>query len=173
MSESRFDRELLGALYAQHQGELFRYATRYTGDADLAEDIVQEAFMRLAERPPVDLVAIRAWLYRSVTTIAIDTHRTHRRRGVIAEHRADFLPAPQAGPDPAAAAEQAEIRVKVHAALEQLDERDRTVLLMREEGFAHREIAEAVGTTTKSVGTMIARALVKLAQHLDLDGTDV
>jgi len=43
------------------------------------------------------------------------------------------------------------------------------VLLMREEGFAHREIAEAVGTTTASVGTMIARALDKLARLLPLD----
>jgi DNA-directed RNA polymerase specialized sigma24 family protein len=37
---------------------------------------------------------------------------------------------------------------------------------MREEGFAHHEIADAVGTTTGSVGTMIARALNKLAGEL-------
>ena len=43
------------------------------------------------------------------------------------------------------------------------------MLLMREEGFSHREIAEAVGTTTGSVGTMIARALDKLAARLQLD----
>jgi DNA-directed RNA polymerase specialized sigma24 family protein len=44
---------------------------------------------------------------------------------------------------------------------------------MREEGFAHHEIAETVGTTTKSVGTMIARALEKLARHLELDESDL
>ena len=54
-------------------------------------------------------------------------------------------------------------------ALSELSLRDRTVLLMREEGFTHREIAEAVGTTTKSVGTIVARALDKLAGLLDLD----
>jgi DNA-directed RNA polymerase specialized sigma24 family protein len=37
------------------------------------------------------------------------------------------------------------------------------------EVFSHREIAEAVGTTTGSVGTMIARALDKLATRLQLD----
>ena len=57
--------------------------------------------------------------------------------------------------------------------MDQLEPRDRTVLLMREEGFTHHEIADAVGTTTKSVGTMIARALAKLAQRLDLDGFDL
>lgn len=56
--------------------------------------------------------------------------------------------------------------------MDRLSERDRTVLLMREEGFRHREIADAVGTTTKSVGTMIARALEKLAGELDLDTGD-
>jgi DNA-directed RNA polymerase specialized sigma24 family protein len=38
---------------------------------------------------------------------------------------------------------------------------------MREEGFTHREIADAVGTTTGSVGTMFARALAKLEDGLD------
>ena len=57
-------------------------------------------------------------------------------------------------------------------ALATLSDKERAVLLMREEGFTHREIAEAVGTTTGSVGTMIARALDKLAQRLDLDAED-
>ena len=68
-----------------------------------------------------------------------------------------------------ACAARAEARRQVRQALAELNEKERSVLLMREEGFAHREIAEAVGTTTKSVGTMIARALEKLAQRLDLD----
>jgi DNA-directed RNA polymerase specialized sigma24 family protein len=54
-----------------------------------------------------------------------------------------------------------------------LTDRERTILLMREEGFAHREIASIVGTTTGSIGTMIARALERLAQHLPLDVEDV
>jgi RNA polymerase sigma-70 factor (ECF subfamily) len=54
----------------------------------------------------------------------------------------------------------------VHAALSQLPARDRTILLMREEGFTHAEIATAVGTTPKSVGTLVARALAKLAALL-------
>jgi DNA-directed RNA polymerase specialized sigma24 family protein len=43
------------------------------------------------------------------------------------------------------------------------------MLLMREEGFSHREIADAVGTTTGSVGTMLVRALDRLAALLPLD----
>jgi DNA-directed RNA polymerase specialized sigma24 family protein len=44
---------------------------------------------------------------------------------------------------------------------------------MREEGFSHREIAQAVGTTTGSVGTMVARALDKLSAALALDAEAV
>lgn len=39
------------------------------------------------------------------------------------------------------------------------------MLLMQQEGFSHREIAEAVGTTEKSVGTMLARALKRFAKE--------
>ncbi len=38
----------LADVFARHHAELFRYAARFTGDADLAEDIVQDTFVRLA-----------------------------------------------------------------------------------------------------------------------------
>lgn len=66
-----------------------------------------------------------------------------------------------------------ELRRTVRAALDTLAEKERTILLMREEGFTHREIADAVGTTTGSIGTMIARALDKLAAQLPLDAEDL
>ena len=71
-------------------------------------------------------------------------------------------------PDPADALVREEARERVRRALAALSEKERLLLLMREEGFKHREIAEAVGTTTASVGTLIARALVKLAGQLGL-----
>ena len=159
--------------FARHQAELFRYAARFTGDGDLAEDVVQDAFVRLAERPPKDDSQLRAWLYRVTTTIAIDALRTSRRRLALMASQPDRVPLPGSSPDPARAAETGELRAKVRAALATLNEKERAILLMREEGFAHREIAEAVGTTTGSVGTMHARALEKLAQRLDLDAEDV
>ena len=61
------------------------------------------------------------------------------------------------------------VRMAVSAALATLSTKERTALLMREEGFAHREIAEALETTTGSVGTLLARALDRLASRLALD----
>ncbi len=130
---------------------------------------MQETFVRMAERPPAHDGNLRAWLYRVATTVALDALRASRRRFALARSREHALPMGDPPPDPAAQLERSELRERVRAALEGLDPRDRAVLLMREAGFAHREIAEAVGTTTGSVGTMIARALEKLARRLPLD----
>ncbi|HTT68590.1 MAG TPA: sigma-70 family RNA polymerase sigma factor [Gemmatimonadales bacterium] len=159
----------LAELFARHHQELYRYAARFTGDPDLAEDVVQDAFVRLAERPPADDSQLRGWLFRVATTIALDAMRSARRRLALVRERPDRQPMGDAPPDPAAALERAETRRRVREALAALGPKERAVLLMREEGFMHREIAAAVGTTTQSVGTMIARALEKLARHLDLD----
>jgi RNA polymerase sigma factor (sigma-70 family) len=162
----------LAALFAQHHGELFRYVARYTGDDDLADDVVQDVFVRLAERPPRHEAQLRGWLFRVATTIAIDAQRRARRRLVLVDAQAGSIPMAEPPPSPAALVEQGETRRRVREALATLNEKERVVLLMREEGFTHREIAEAVGTTTGSVGTMFARALDKLASRLDLDAED-
>jgi RNA polymerase sigma factor (sigma-70 family) len=162
----------LEELFARHHGELYRYAVRFTGDADLAEDVVQDVFVRLALRPPADQERVRGWLFRVATTVAVDALRASRRRRQLARAWPDRLPMGDPAPDPALAAERSELQGRVREALLTLGEKERAILLMREEGFAHREIAVAVGTTTKSVGTMIARALEKLSRRLDLDAED-
>jgi RNA polymerase sigma factor (sigma-70 family) len=153
-------------LVAAHRPALVRYLARYTGDPDQAEDLVQETFVRLRERPPADRTEPRKWLFTVATNLARDAHRVSRRREALAAEARDRLPLPDAAPDPAAEAERADLRRRVRAALATLTDRERTVLLMREEGFTHREIAESVDTTTGSVGTMIARALDKVVRAL-------
>ena len=147
---------------------MHRYVSRFTGDPDLAEDIVQETFIRLAEHPPADTSGIRAWLFTVATNLARDVLKVgSRRRRLLVENGGLLRPA-DATLDAAEAMEREEARERVRRGLAALSEKERLLLLMREEGFKHREIAEAVGTTTASVGTLIARALVKLAAHLGL-----
>lgn len=158
----------LDAVFAEHRDAVCRYLTRYTGDADLAEDLVQETFWRLARRPFGAPNHVKGWLFRVATNLAKDARRTSRRRGELAlVARAEN---PSVAPaDPAELVERAELRRRLRAALDCLSDKERTALLLREEGFAHREIAAAVGTTTGSVGTLVARALTKLAQRLELE----
>ena len=162
----------VATFFAEHHGALFRYLVRFCGDPDLAADAAQEAFVRLIERPPRGQVQ-RAWLYTVATNVVVDAGRTRARQGRLLAAVPDRAPH-GAPPLDAQARVESDERVRtVRAALATLPERDRTVLLMREEGFSHREIAEAVGTTAGSIGTMIARALDRLAGALPLDAPTV
>jgi RNA polymerase sigma factor (sigma-70 family) len=153
------------ALFAEHAAPLRRYVARFTGDAALAEDIAQEAFVRLLEHGPADDIA-RAWLYRVATNLALDSTRTAARRRTLVRNGRALLAHADPPPPPERRVERDAARRAVADALAGLSEKERMALLMREEGFAHREIAEAVGTTTGSVGTLLARALRKAAARL-------
>lgn len=158
-------------LFAEHHSPLFRYLSRLTGDPDVAQDAAQEAFVRLMEKLPAP-GETRAWLFRVGTNAAWMALRTRGRRKRLLDAAPERAPIGDAPPTPDVHAESVETRARVRAALDGLPERDRTILLMQQEGFRYREIAEAVGTTTQSVGTMIARALNKLAAELRLDEED-
>ena len=151
--------------FEEHYEVLYRYLVRMTGDSDAAADAAQEAFIRLVEREP-DGRQVRAWLFRVATNLVRDSSRVRRRRIELLQSYPDRVPVGDAAPEPELALELKERREIVQTALQVLSPRDRTLLLMREEGFSHQEIAEAVGTTTKSVGSMIARALQKLSAEL-------
>jgi RNA polymerase sigma-70 factor (ECF subfamily) len=152
-------------LFAEHYDVLCRYLVRLTGDPDLASDAAQEAFVRLVERRP-EGTQIRGWLFRVATNVVRDDSRVRRRRVELLREAPDRAPLGDSPIDPARALEINEQRALVRGVLDGLSVKDRTILLMREEGFSHQEIAEAVGTTTKSVGSMIARAFHKLSTEL-------
>ena len=153
------------ALFARHHPPLQRYLARLTGDPDLAADAAQEAFVRLLERPVPD-DGVRPWLFRVATNLVRDAARRTRTRQRLAQvGRAHLsLGDPPDAPDDVVDAVSA--RRLVRDALDACSPKERKALLMREEGFKHREIAEALGTTTGSVGTLLARAMEKAAGRL-------
>lgn len=156
-----------GRLFEEHHASLFRYLVRLTGDADHAADVAQEAFRRLLERPP-ERGRSRAWLFRVATNLVRERARTRTRRRELLDAAPGAVPVPAPEPRPDAAFEARRRQHAVRDALAALSEKERTILLMYAEGFMHREIAEAVDTTTKSVGTMIARALRKFEAAVSL-----
>ena len=159
------DDRLVRWAFEAHAPSLQRYATRLTGDPDLAEDLVQEAFIRIADATGVENE--KAWLFQVVSNLASNANRSAgRRRGLLRlmGHRQP-MGDPVTVPDEAY--EKKEIRLLVHRALQEIPERDRVLLLMREEGFSQAEIADAIDSTTKSVGTLIARALIRVRVHLE------
>jgi RNA polymerase sigma factor (sigma-70 family) len=160
-------------LFDEHHVSLYRYLVRFSGDADLAADAVQEAFLRLVERPALGEAFARAWLFKVATNVVLESTRVHARRARLLAAAPARTPVGDPPRRPDDLVEADEQRRLVIDALAFLSEKERTALLMREEGFTHREIAEAVGTTTGSVGTLIARALDRLSGLLALDDEDL
>lgn len=153
------------ALFVEHHEPLHRYLARLTGDPELAADAAQEAFVRLLEQEPLPEQP-RPWLFRVATNIVRDTARTAKRRRVLGmDGKARGAHGdPPRSPEGVVGREAA--RRQMRAALDVLSEKERQALLMREEGFKHREIAEALGTTTGSIGTLLRRAISKAAERL-------
>jgi len=148
-------------VFDEHYPGLVRYVRRLTGDGDTAEDIAQEAMVRLYDRRVEGTDAgVRAWLYKTATHLVRDRYRVDTNRQRLLE----LHPVRPSGTDsPDRALERTEARAAAREALDALPERDREMLLMRYSGFSYKEIAEAIGVAATSVGTLLARAEQKFA----------
>lgn len=147
----------LRELYATHHRDLLRWVHRLTGDPDLAEDVAQEALIRLVEtgggeRPR----SARAWLFR----VAMNLVRDHARRQDTVR-RLTPVPDTVSTDTPERDLDRAETIRQVQEALAKIPPRDRELLIMRESGFRYREIAEVIGVKTESVPTLAMRALAR------------
>jgi len=155
----------LEVLYSEAYPRLFRYCNRLTGDADVAEDVAQEAFVRLWYRQVSgEPKALTSWLFKVATHLIRDRVRaTENRRRLL-----EINPVKPAGTEaPDARAERVELQARVRAVLDTMTVRDRVMLLMRQDGFSYREIAEAADVAPASVGTLLARALKRFAALYD------
>ncbi|MBA2571771.1 MAG: sigma-70 family RNA polymerase sigma factor [Gemmatimonadetes bacterium] len=148
------------AVFDRVYPQLFRYLHRLTGSPDAAADVAQESFVRLLSRPMPEDEA-RRWLFTVAINLVRDGARTARTRERLLS--AEPVGA-RAWAQPDELVERAERIDSVRAALEQIPERDRMILLMREEGFRYEEIARAVGVAPGSVGTLLARATRRFVQ---------
>jgi RNA polymerase sigma-70 factor, ECF subfamily len=150
----------LGALFHEYHESLVRMLTRRTGDRGRAEELAQETFARAVAAPPTNP---RPWLFAVALNLLREEGRnaaTRERRLVLVrdeDHVASFEP-------PDVEYEREEARQRVRAALEELSERDRDVLLMQAEGLDYDEIAAATGLARGAIGTTLARARKRLVQ---------
>lgn len=146
------DRAAFERLYRDHAPAVRRHLTYLTGDRAISEDLTQETFGRLYEHARSDEAAElrdpRAWLLTVASNLAYNHFR--------AESRRSSREASVGG----AAVEPTDIDnvLDVRKALDELNARDRVALMLRHSGFSYAEVAEAVGVSPSSVGTILARA---------------
>lgn len=157
------------ALFHRLHPALYRYLYRLTGDADTADDIAQETFVRLLRQSMPD-EEVRPWLFTVATNLVRDgVRKAGRRQRLLAAE--NFLPT--ALPRPDEETDRMERVAAVRKALARIPLRDRQLLLMREEGFTYEEMARAAGVAPGSVGTLLGRALKRFVQAYQAqEGTD-
>jgi RNA polymerase sigma-70 factor (ECF subfamily) len=145
--------------------QVYRHAKRVLGDAAEAEDVAQEAMLRLWRNAATwrqGEAQVRTWLYRVTANLCID--RLRRRRAVgLAEVDEPADPTP--GVD---ARLQTRARVDaLQTALDQLPDRQREAVVLRHiEGLSNPEISEIMDISARAVESLTARGIRALAALL-------
>ena len=160
------------ALFQRWAGPLLRYLERMVSDAGTAEELVQEAFLRVhgaRERYEPD-ARFSTWLYRIATNLALNELRRPRRK---ARHQSTFdeegRPVDLAAEQPAvdAVVDARRAGAALEGELSALPERQRTAIwLTAVEGFSYAEVARTLETTEKSVKALVHRARSTLAARM-------
>ncbi len=158
-------------MYRTTFADLVRYLYRKVWDAERAQDLAQEAFVRVLDHDPE---SPRAWLFAVANNLAKDESRMVVRRkkhlSLLKAESDEIAPAP----DPAERLEREERLEAAKRALEQLSERDREVLLLWDAGFNYVDIAARTGLSVGAIGTTLARARKRLvAAHDAAEGRHV
>lgn len=150
----------LSELYLQYRGEILAFLIPMTRDREVAEDVLQDTFIRLirearASRMPSN---VRAWLYRVAANVAISRGRRVATWLRIVPRLLDWGEAPR----PEAEFLHRERDAELHAALARLRPDRRTALLLAAEGFDGHEIAALIGRSEPATRTLLYRSRIEL-----------
>jgi RNA polymerase sigma factor (sigma-70 family) len=165
-------RSLLDDLARRYYAPLSSYFRKRTRNSTEAQDLVQQVFLRLAQyRNLGDLQNRDAYIFQT----AANTLKDHYRRQIVRErmpagHPAFFDPT-DSDFSPDRVLQGREALARLVAALRELPERTRDVLMLRcFEGLKHSEIARLQGISTRAVEKHMAKALAHLSGAVDRDG---
>src|SRR5690349_9703641 len=150
----------LEQLYQSTYTAVVRFLYRKVWDAERAEDLAQEVFVRaLTHRPEKP----RAWLFAVAANLARDEARAAvRRKRHLTLLKGDPIAQPTFEPSAEDLVERGEEIASVHDALDTLTPRDREILLLWDAGLSYPEIAAQTGLAVGAVGTTLARARKRL-----------
>ena len=160
---SAIDEDIVLLAFERHQRELIRFAHRMTRDVNAADDIVQEAFLRLVLEiaKAGEPTNVRAWLYRVCANLAVSRAR---RRNVV--QRLKQFPGPSNAPAADAETMRHELGTAIHEALSGVSPAARAALLLAADGFSGREIAETIGRSELATRALMYRARGRLRIQL-------
>ena len=159
------DMAALGDLAKRHQDKVLSLSYRVLGDWHRAEDVAQEAFLRVyrAAKRYKPQARFTTWLYRIVVNLCLDERRKQSKTAATLE---DADPAVLAESE-SNAAERKEVVELVKTAVAELPERQRMVVILhRYDGLSHGEISEVTGWTQSAVESLLVRGYANLREKL-------
>jgi RNA polymerase sigma-70 factor (ECF subfamily) len=165
--------ETIEALFAALESPLLSYALRLIGERGVAEDVVQEAFMRLHAQFD-DVREPRKWLYRTVHNLALNERRQAGKIVSLEPPPDTSAPAPETT-DPQPLPDEQIARLEgiglVRLSLESLDDRSRELIRLKfNEDLSYKEISARTGLTVGHVGYLLHHALKEVADELAKNG---
>jgi len=159
------DNEAFAAFYERSARPLWAYLLRVSSDAALAEDLMQESYVRFLCASGAPSLAIdgeaaaRLYLFRIATNLLRD-HWRRPRAASIEEIPEEFFAS-------RGNAAQTDSQILLGPALAQMKPRERQLLwLAHAEGYSHREIAQVTGLASASIRLLLFRARRKIAALL-------
>lgn len=166
--------ESIEELFQALEIPLLAYAQRLTPHTDMAEDFVQEAFLRLHAQFH-EVRTPRSWLYRTVHNLALNHRRDEAKIVPMTpspdsdEDAADRLADPRPLPDEQLAHEEA-IQL-MQRNVKNLDARGQEVICLKfQESLSYQQISERTGLSVGHVGYLLHHALKSLAADLSKAG---
>ena len=160
ISATVYDDKLFEQLFKDHYKALHAYAATILKDADLAEEVVQQMFLKFWEKRELLVIAtsIKAYLYKCVYNDSLN----YLKHENVKKKYQDFtqLTANTLSEFASAKAELNELEIKLREALNELPEQCRTIFqLSRFEELKYREIADQLGLSIKTVENQMGKAL--------------
>jgi RNA polymerase sigma-70 factor (ECF subfamily) len=162
--------ETIEQIFAALESPLLSYARRLLGDFSLAEDIVQEAFMKLHSQFQ-QVRAPQPWLYRTVHNLAVDHQRRANKIVRFEPSAKDEAPGANDPSDSQPLPDEQIARWEgiglVRLVLETLDKRSQELIRLRfDEDLSYKEISGRTGLTVGHVGYLLHHALKAMAAEL-------
>ena len=158
----------------QHQDQVYGFAYYFLGYPEEAEDVTQDVLLCFWEnRHAVEAGRVRSWLLRVTRNACIDALRRRKAvRGVMTVSTDGVRRAASRQPSPHAEAEAADFQQHLQHALCQIDEPQRSIVILREiQQLQYQEICEALDLPMSTVKVYLHRARKKLRRYLS-EATD-